>query len=130
MNIHSFIRKHGLKMKSEGGEVRTDSDGWKHFAFRCVISAGPATMTLPYRMGMAHEGKTPKLSEVLDCIASDASGLYEGVTFEEWARDYGYDEDSRKAERIFEACKEQTRDFENLLGLAALRELVEEVERL
>jgi hypothetical protein len=34
----------------------------------------------------------------------------DGMAFEEWAAEFGYDSDSRKAEETYHACVKQTRD--------------------
>lgn len=46
----------------------------------------------------------PNLAEVLNSLLSDGTAFFNGETFEEWAGNYGYDTDSRKAEAIFKAC--------------------------
>lgn len=67
-------------------------------------------------------------AEVLDCLLSDADCTDE--PFEEWARNYGYDEDSRKAEAIFHACRETAAKLRRWLGAAELERLASEYERL
>lgn len=54
--------------------------------------------------GLQHQGKPvpPCAADVLYCLLNDRSAV--GQTFEEWASDYGYDTDSRAAERIYSAC--------------------------
>jgi hypothetical protein len=52
------------------------------------------------------DGKEPDAYDVLSCIASD---LYAPETFEEFCSEYGYDEDSRKAERTFKATNDLNR---------------------
>jgi hypothetical protein len=44
------------------------------------------------------EGKSPTAYNVLACISSD---IYTPETFEEFCAEYGYDADSRKAEKTF-----------------------------
>jgi hypothetical protein len=58
---------------------------------------------------------TPTLQEVLHslCLGSDVRHY---LTFEQWAYDFGYDPDSRKAEKIYEELKKETFDFINLIG--------------
>lgn len=72
-------------------------------------------MTVPFYMGPAlcHE---PTAREVLECLASDACGVENARSFEEWADDLGFDPDSRKAERTFRACERQTAKLRRLLG--------------
>lgn len=74
------------------------------------------------------EPEPPTLAEVLDCMASDALCL--GMTFEEWADEFGYDADSRKAEQTFNRCVEQSKSLRLLLGRSAFDELVNHVERM
>ncbi len=59
--------------------------------------------------------KIPTASDVLDCLASDASTMDNARSFEEWAGDLGYDEDSRTAERTFKVCEKQAEDLRALL---------------
>lgn len=46
----------------------------------------------------------PKLDEVLHSLMLDAECFFNAQSFEEWAGDYGYDPDSRKAEAIYREC--------------------------
>ena len=46
------------------------------------------------------EPRKPTLQDILSCLIMDADGA-DALTFEEWCSDFGYDTDSRKAERIF-----------------------------
>lgn len=67
-------------------------------------------------------------ADVLDCLLSDASNT--DAPFEEWAADYGYDTDSRKAEAIFHACRETAAKLRSWLGAVELERLASEYERL
>ena len=54
------------------------------------------------------------LKGALECIISDGlSGLY---SFDEFCAEFGYDEDSRRAEKIYNACKD-TYDRLSALGI-------------
>jgi hypothetical protein len=44
------------------------------------------------------------VADVVSSLLLDASNTDE--RFEDWARDLGYDPDSRTAERVFNACRE------------------------
>ena len=51
----------------------------------------------------------------LYCFVSDAiSGLY---SFDEFCGEYGYDSDSRKAEKIWRACKRSYEKFSRVSGM-------------
>lgn len=57
----------------------------------------------------------PSIADVVRAVISDAqAGTAE--TFEEFASDFGYDSDSREAERIYMACKQQAYKVGLLFG--------------
>ncbi len=100
----------------EYGNNVTDLDEWQQ-------SSNPWTVTLRYqRRQMTVNFWTgsalgePSTADVLECLFSDASGYDNARDFEDWAAEYGYDSDSRKAERIYKAVEKQTRKLRNLLG--------------
>lgn len=72
----------------------------------------------------------PKVEDVLDCLASDACEYEGSRDFEDWASEYGYDTDSRKAESIYRIVSEQAKQLRQFLGRDAFRELIEDTERL
>lgn len=139
MNIEQFIEENDLTMDYE----RVDSNPmmndpeWvskalpRHYKITLSrrVMGETLTMTSYFSQGggIRHD---PKIEDVLDCLASDASGLDHPATFEEWAADYGYDPDSRRAEQIFNNCVEQTARFKAFLGEDALETLLYHVERL
>ena len=86
-------------------------------------------LTVYFSQGSAHK-KPPTLAEVLDCLASDASGIENARSFEEWASEYGYETDSRKAERTYRTCEQQAMELERLLGRDAYQQLLWNTERL
>lgn len=86
-------------------------------------------LTVYFSQGSAHK-KPPTLADVLDCLASDASGVDNARSFEDWASEYGYDTDSRKAERTYHICEKQAQDLKALLGQDAYNQLLYDTERL
>jgi hypothetical protein len=64
----------------------------------------------------------PDLADVLYSLSSDASVIDYGG-FEQWASEFGYDTDSRKAEGIYRACLECALKMRNALGEAGLEAL-------
>ena len=77
------------------GDMPAGSSHW-----RCVLRHDGRRMTVYFSMGPALTGE-PKVSEVMESLLSDS--LVE-QDFHEFCRDMGYDEDSRKAERVHKAC--------------------------
>ena len=64
------------------------------------------------------------------CFVSDVcSGLY---SFHEFCGEFGYDEDSRKAERIFNACKRSYKSFSRVSGLddSSIYDFINELQKI
>jgi hypothetical protein len=130
MTIQDFIRSQRLTMFARPATANPHMTGMpagsRHFM--CDIRKGAASMLVPFSQGPALKDP-PELAGVLDCLASDASGVENASTFEEWCSEYGYDTDSRAAERTYNATAQQTEALRNLLGADGLRVLMYEIER-
>lgn len=123
--------------------------------WRITLKRGHATLTTPYFEGCGHVAKSeneknltpyeirricetgklppmwprrqpaPKLADVLYCLVLD-SDVLEHANFESWASDFGYDTDSREAEKNYRACIENSLQLRALIGdqsITTLREL-------
>ena len=66
----------------------------------------------------------PSIVDVFYCLAFDAEVLTAG-SFEEWAADFGYDSDSRSAERTYNACLKIALKLQAEIGANALLQLRE-----
>jgi hypothetical protein len=78
------------------------------------LRKGRKSMTTPFRAGAAHNGVTAE--EVLGCCIRDAEMAENAGSFEGFCQDIGYDEDSREAERNYNACLKIGKKLQNLLG--------------
>jgi hypothetical protein len=65
---------------------------------------------------------TPPLMDVLHSLVLDSEALYAGC-FEDWAGEYGYETDSRAAERIYQLCVDIGRQLRKLVEPSKLAEL-------
>jgi hypothetical protein len=83
-------------------------------AWRVVLKMGRRQLTTPFYTGPALG--EPSTADVLGCLLSDASGFESSRTFEEWCSDYGYDTDSRRAERTYKAIEAQSVKLRRFLG--------------
>ena len=67
-----------------------------------------AAPTRAQRIALTHqatvESLKPKLADALHSLLSDGAAYFDGLTFEEWASEYGHDTDSHKAEKTFREC--------------------------
>lgn len=64
----------------------------------------------------------PILKDVMYCLISDSDAA-QYRDFEDWAENYGYDADSRKAEKIYQACMEIALKLRAELGDDLMAEL-------
>jgi hypothetical protein len=130
--ISKFIADNRLRMECDWADENPHmSDmprGSTHW--RCKLKCGRRSMTVYFSQGPAHT-KEPDIESVVDCLASDVGGLLNAQSFEDWASEYGYDTDSRKAEQTFKTIMKQGDDLARLLGdTSIVRELAFETERL
>lgn len=137
ITIHEFVRKQGIRMQAHRVPKRPDhlTDLGRHF--RCnfthtkkhPITKIQRTMGVYFSQGSAHTSD-PTVEDVLDCLASDAAGYGDTETFEDWAAEYGYDTDSRSAEKTFRAVKRQSEQLKRFLGEDVYDLLLYKTERL
>ena len=83
------------------------------------------------RNGIEALGKAPEKPD--DPTTYDSGDFPKGpypTSFEEWAGDFGYDSDSRRAEATYNACVESAKKLKEFLGEQLFSELVYKVERL
>ena len=132
--IEEFIEIHGIKMKEcnkiHQSPYMTDFKGDHWEIVLHMPGKGINEFVTYFSKGIGHKGKRPTVSEVLDCIASDASGYENSNSFEDWANDYGYDIDLRRAETIYHNVKAVSLNMKNFLGKEAYETLLWEPERM
>lgn len=131
MTIHEYIAAQRITMTAEPAEDnpnmdRNSRDNMDHWT--CRFRMGRKRLTVPFSMGVGLNGKTPEAAEVLNCLASDANSADE--LFETWANEYGYDTDSREAERTFNAVRRSTKKLRAFLGSMAAFDSLVGCERL
>lgn len=83
-------------------------------AWTVTLRFGRRRLTVPFFMGVGHNGAEPDAASVLYCLASDARAG--AVSFEDFASEFGYDPDSRKAEQIWKACRRLAPRVRQFLG--------------
>jgi len=107
-----------FKFRATRINARPDrGDEWDKTArhWRITITRDGRQMRLHYSQGSAIKDD-PTLEDVLDCVAMDAAGINNAQGFEDWCSEYGYDTDSRKAERVYLECVEQAEKLAALIG--------------
>jgi hypothetical protein len=99
----------------EGAEPREDWQGDAD-AWTVTLRYQGRRLTVPFFKGIGHHGAEPTADEVLECLLLDASGFENARDFEDFCAEYGYDTDSRTAERVYRDVERQTAGLKRLLG--------------
>lgn len=125
LNIKATITRTDRNPNAADDEWARTADHW-----HVTIRREGRRMQTVFSMGSGHHGKAPKLCEVLDSLASDAAGFESARGFEDWCAEYGYETDSRKAERIYRAVERQTASLKRVLGSTAAFDAIIYADRL
>lgn len=117
ISLQDFIGNAAITAKVKRVEANPNmSDmgpGARHFVV--TLKAGRFSMRVPFSQGSAHS-EEPTAADVLNCLASDAAGYENARSFEEWAGEYGYDTDSRKAHKTYQVIAKQAAKLRAMLG--------------
>ena len=102
-DIKVFISKPQLKSHFEDDKEK----GIYRNIYRVTIQRESNKISFMYgdSINNTEANKTPDLYSVLACVGSD---YYCPDDFEDFCGDYGYDEDSRKAEKLHKRCLKQS----------------------
>ena len=100
-----------------------DSEFKKHFAddtkeryvFKCKLKRGKKSFTFNFGQSIFNGSQEPAIYDVLTCLQK-----YDVGTFENFCDEFGYTNDSRKAERIYKAV---VKEFNNMSRLFTPDEL-------
>lgn len=90
-------------------------EGWTHgtHPYKVTLRFQRRTLTVPFFMGPAHS-REPTAADVLYCVCSDARAADD--SFEGWCSEFGYETDSRKAEKTYKACAALAPRVQRFLG--------------
>jgi hypothetical protein len=123
--IKALVSRWGVQIESTSTDTNPSAPDWKdanHYRVTLRTRTPRRQLSTYFSQGYGITGD-PTASGVLSCLVSDAAGVDNARSFEEWASDYGFDADSRKAERTFKACQEQARKLRAFLGTERYTEI-------
>jgi hypothetical protein len=128
--LTSFIADNRIAMKATMTDHNPNMDKSERMDhWHCQLRIPGHRMALVFSMGPAL-CREPTAADVLDCLASDASGLENARGFEDWCAEYGYDTDSRKAERTYRTIERQAASLKRFLGDERYQALLWNTERM
>lgn len=96
----------------------------RHFSTQ--VKRGHEAMTVYFSQGSVHTDN-PTITDVMYCLFSDYvnESKYHESDFQYWVDDYGYDNDSRQAEKIYRAVIAQSNDIRRLFATDEISDLRE-----
>lgn len=127
--LKGLIRSDNVRAESEMVDENPNMAAYMpagSYHYRVTLKRKGRQLTVPFSMGPALDHE-PTAEEVLACMLSDASSA--DRSFEEWCRDYGFDEDSRKAERTYQAIQRQTKQLRQFLQTEEILKVYLEAEQ-
>ena len=123
-NYKEFAEKHGLILTSKKVSERKDGlmdRGMDHWD--CTLMYEGSTYGFYFSKGFGHKGAAPTMEEILECFKSDLA--YSDLDFDEFCEDLGYNNDSIKDKKIYEATMAQNEAVIDLLGEDLIEDLLE-----
>lgn len=124
-----FLEKTGLTMEADRIDGRPDLEGTgathlkEAYHFKCTLYHGEKSAVFYWSQGHGLGTEPPTLERLFTAILDDARASFE--PFEQWAAELGFDPDSRKAEKIYDLCKENNRRLLELLGKELMGEALD-----
>lgn len=114
---YEVARELGLKMKILGSEYKLHFAGDKQqrYVFKIRLIKGGKQYTFEFGQSISEGSSEPTLYSVLACLTK-----YDPETFEDFCGNYGYDNDSRAAEKTYKAV---VKEWENMNRLFTTDEL-------
>ena len=126
-NAKEICKKHGITMKvgsPKYGPVDWDNDhDHDHYCFPVTIRKDGKSMRIHFGQSLAKGSTPPDEYDIIACLTKDDPG-----SFENFCSDFGYDTDSRRAEKTYKAVKAEWKKMLRVFGegecLDDLREIV------
>lgn len=111
-----FAEKTGTRLKifdSYYGTHFTDDvkRGEERWVFQCKLTRKGKSFSFDFGQSIAAGSKAPTMYDVLSCLQK-----YDVGTFENFCDEFGYDTDSRSAERVYKDVVREWKAVERLFG--------------
>jgi hypothetical protein len=81
-------------------------------------------MSLYFSMGYGHNGNEPTVLDVLECLQMDSNSFVNDTGFSDFCDELGYDEDSRKAYKIYLDVLKSGKKLKKFLGVELFDDLM------
>lgn len=117
-----FAKKHNVKINinfCRYGQHFNDETA-ERYIFNITIKRNRKQFTINFGQSISDQDKKPTIYDILSCLQK-----YENATFEEFCSNYGYNNDSIKALKIYKAV---SREYKNVFRLFS--DIMEELQEI
>lgn len=110
---NTFAEKTGTKLAVLDYEYKPMwSEKQSRYVFKCRLTRGRKSYTFEFGQSIANGSQKPTMYDVLACMSKPC-----GIdTFEDFCDEFGYDYDSRRAERTWKGYQKEVAAMERLFG--------------
>lgn len=109
---NAFAEKTGTKLMVLGHDYKPMwGEKQSRYVFKCRLSRNGKRYTFESGQSLYNGAKEPTMYDVLSCLEKSDVG-----TFEDFCDEFGYDTDSRRAERTYKAVCKEYAAVERLFG--------------
>lgn len=119
--LKNWLKKHdaSLTVRDKRYDYHFEDDKECRWIFTIELErTGHLSYTFNFGQSIAEGDKEPTIDDVLCCVQK-----YDVGTFEDFCCEFGYDPDSRKAERIYESVEEEYLSISDIFNEDELQEL-------
>lgn len=109
----AVFKKHGITMKvgsPKYGPVDWDK-GYDHYTFPVTLRRDGKSMRISFTQSRVGGSNPPTEYDIASCITKADPG-----TFEDFCSEFGYDTDSRQAEKTYKAVKREWEKVARVFG--------------
>lgn len=131
-----YVRRNNITVTVEHDRGSQVENGWEHHAYVLAMHWNDGALSRSVGGIKWHQGvgiETVPQDEpawVLDALVGDATTYLDAESFEDFCNTFGYDTDSRAAERDYHECGENAKRLRALCGSEAEFQNLLRVERM
>ena len=110
--IKQFIKNNNIKMTVKKIDERKDIKWDDANHFKCTLKNGSKSISINFSQGYGIKND-PELELVLDALRTD---FISSGSFQDFCDNFGYDQDSIEASKIYKACLKNTEKVKKLFN--------------
>jgi len=121
-HANEFAAKNNIQLVVNGYEYKKHfaDDISERYVFNCTLKHNGKRYTFNFGQSIAQGSNEPTMYDILTCLEK-----YEVGSFDNFCSNYGYDNDSIKAHRIYKAVAKEYKNMLRLFGAELLDQMQE-----